>query len=120
METVIKFFDFNFNASGRGRKLANNQLSVYYNKKAGTKYGATFAQNIETEFTHVKIGEIGNDICMVFSNEGIKLNKSGKNMVIFSKDFVTMMFNNELKHELERKVYDLQKVNENIYIIKNK
>ena len=115
METIIEFFDFNDNKSGRGRNLFDNQVSVWYNKSY-SGYNVTMANNIKTDKEFVKIGKLGDEICFVFSDTGIKLKKTAKNLQFSSRPFVELIFG-ELTENKNRKVFKLNKISKDVYVL---
>ena len=119
MEQLIEFMEFEI--SGRGRKLNDNSVSVWYNQKAQHKtYGVTFACNIKTEKQNVKIGKIGEKLCFMFTNDpGINLNKSGSNVTFFSRGFVEHIFPkmNENSLQKDRIVYQLIAMGQDVYVV---
>jgi hypothetical protein len=115
MEQLIEFFDFGTKPSGRGTHLKSNTVSVWYNLKHSC-YNCTFSSDIKTDKACIKIGKLGSDLCFAFANEGIALRKSGKNIVFASRDFVEMVFG-EIKNEKGRKVYNLKKINSEVYVL---
>ena len=125
-QNVIEFFDFN-NERRKGRMLEKCSISIWYNLKKGKQatYGCTLSNDIDSDHDHVKIGKIGSDLCIVFSDNGIKLygknrkeEKKG-NLVFNSKEFVKMIFPEMNEDSKDRKVFELNKINDQVYIIKN-
>jgi hypothetical protein len=120
MENLIQFMDFG-KSTGRGRRLDPLSVSVWYNRKDRGSYGVTFSNDIKTDKKRVKIGKIGERICFVFTDESeaITLNKS-KNVVFRSYGFVSFMFDGQIiEGKSDRKVLKLERLESNIYIIKN-
>jgi hypothetical protein len=127
-QSVIEFLDFP-GESKRGRLLGSSRISIWYNLNGSNKmYAATFSNDIVNEKAMIRIGKIGPDYCFVFSdNEGMKIYRNGngrskkRNMLFNCKGFVKLFFpdmaeNNEGK---DRKVFDIQKINDEVYILKN-
>jgi len=125
-QNVIEFFEFN-NEKKRGRMLGGCSISIWYNLEKGKQanFGCTFSNDIDSDHDNVKIGKIGSDLCIVFSDNGIKLygknRKPGKkgNLVFSSKEFVQMIFPEMKENAKDRKVFQLNKINNEVYIIKN-
>lgn len=125
-QNVIEFFEFN-EETKRGRMLGGSSLSIWYNLKEGkaASYGCTISNDINSDYDYVKIGKIGSDMCIVFSDNGIKLygknRKEGKkgNLVFNSKGFVKMIFPEMKEGSKDRKVFKLNKINDQVYLIKN-
>lgn len=118
MEQLIEFFDFGNKPSGRGVQLKENTMSVWYNLKHSC-YNCTLSSDLTTERTHVKLGKLGDDICFAFSDEGIPLRKTSKNIMFGSKPFVEMIFG-EIENEKGRKVFKLKKINKDVYVLTSK
>jgi hypothetical protein len=120
MEQFIEFMDFE--NSGRGRRLNDNTLSVWYNlKETNNTFGVTFASNIKTDKKNLKIGKIGDKMCFVFTNEpGISLNKSGSNVCVFHRQFVEFMFPQIRQNEKQkdRIVFELMPMGSDVFVIK--
>ena len=118
MENLIEFFDLKTGA--KGRKLNDKNVSVWYNTKYNG-YNVTFSNDIDTHLEYVKIGKLGDNLCFVFnSEEGLRLTKVGttnKNLKFSSKDFIEMIFGriNEVQKTKDRKVFEMQKINDTIY-----
>lgn len=115
METIIEFFDFNDKPSARGRKLPDNHMSVWFNKKY-SGYQATISQNIQTDKPCVRIGKLGGDLCMVFTDKGIRLSKKAKNLTFQSKPFVELILG-DLEGDKKRKVLTLKPINDDVYVL---
>lgn len=133
MQELIKFMDFSQNRSGRGRKLADKTISVWYNIKPDDSkknvYAATMSNDISTDKRFVKIGMLGDEMVLVFTNEpdGIRINGSiekRKNLVFHSKGFVEHIFPevSSPDHEKlkDRKVFKLIPVSSDVYKIEKK
>tara|TARA_R110000772_G_scaffold197074_2_gene307828 strand:+ start:259 stop:648 length:390 start_codon:yes stop_codon:yes gene_type:complete len=126
MENLIEFLDFE--TSQRGRQMADNSFSVWYNLNGSTKsFGTTFSNDIKTGKKGVKIGKLGNEICFVFTDEpnAIRIygntKKERKNIVFNSKGFCEFMFEDlkNIKEGKNRKVFNLKKINNDIFVINN-
>jgi hypothetical protein len=133
MQELIQFMEFSKNVGGRGRRLADNTISIWYNiEKPDSKkrvYASTIANNVRTEKKFVKIGKLGDDLVIVFTNEpdGIRINGSiekRKNLVFHSKGFVEYIFpelkNVDHKQVKDRKVFRLIPVSSDVYKIEKK
>ena len=127
-QSVIQFYDFN-DQQKRGRQLPECSISIWYNiNEKHRTYGCTLSNDIYSEFDYVRIGKIGSDNCLVFSEAGIKLygknrkqNKKG-NLVFSSKGFVELIFPEiqDRNHEGKgRKIFQLNQINDEVLIIKN-
>lgn len=116
MENLIEFFDMKA-GSNRGRRLRPLTASVWYNM-AYKGYNTTFSNDIVTDKAFVKIGKLGDNLCFVFNDEeGLKLSQVGsrnKNVKFSSRQFIEMIFG-ELEKNKDRKVFEMQKINESIY-----
>lgn len=127
-QNVIEFLDFPGDQK-RGRMLGEGRISIWYNLNGSNKmYAVTFSNDIQSEKSLVRIGKLGSDYCLVFSDEdGIKLYRNGngrskkRNMLFNCKGFVKLFFPDmaENKEGKDRKVFNLQKINDEVYIIKN-
>ena len=123
MENLIKFIEFE--TSQRGRRLAENSLSVWYNLNGKNKsFGVTFSNEIKTKKKGVKIGYLGNELCFVFTNDEGAINIFGKgedrkNIVFYSKGFCELIFKdlNTLTEGKKREVFNLKKVNNEIFVL---
>ena len=121
MENLIQFFDFK-SSSLRGSRLIDNHLSVWYNSISKQKtYGVTFASNIKTDKSFIKIGKLGSDVCFMFTNEsGIRIYgepSKRKNIVFNSKGFIEHIFSELKPSGKERKVFKLKVINDDIFVI---
>lgn len=117
MDTIkIEFMDFK-SPNGRGRRLPENSVSVWYNNGLQKTYGMTFSNNIMTDKKFVRVGKIGERLCLLFTDEdGIRLTK-GKNILCHSKQFVEYIFE-DLDKEKDRKVFELEVMSSELFIIK--
>jgi len=129
MENLIQFFDFN--TTSKRSVLMPNSLSVWYNLNNRNKsFGCTFSNNIKTNRRHVKIGKLGNDICVVFTDElgitlyGSKNVEKRKNVIFNSRQFCEMIFPELIKENIttgkKRKTFNLKKINADIYVLISK
>jgi hypothetical protein len=117
MNTIkIEFLDFK-SPNGKGRRLPENSVSVWYNNGEQKTYGITFSNNIMTDKKFVRVGKIGEKLCLFFNDEdGIRVTKS-KNMICHSKSFIEYIFV-ELNKEKDRKVFELEVMSSDLFIIK--
>jgi len=115
MEQLIEFFDFNTKSRVKGRKLTGLTMSVWYNKSNGG-WNATFSTDITTEKDFIKIGKLGTDLCIAFSDDGIKLRKTTANMMFASKEFVNLVIGDTTAEKM-RVVVQLKKINADVYVL---
>jgi len=126
MENLIKFIEVE-NKSQR-RKLKGNMASVWFNLDGrSNNYGTTFSQDIKTDKSRIKIGKIGEKVCVVFTNEkenSLNLYNSQnpkQNMRFDSRIFCEMFFPKlkNLKKGKDKIVLSITKMTDDIYLFED-